>query len=178
MLTDKDRQILNKYIGKVSTRDEFLDVIELLLSNFYDNIRIEKEANGEPYSIWGVVRGHFPEPDDLIDKFESYYNTDDLLDAFTYDDRLDSLKDTWTLDEYVNDIVDERLADARKEWEEEINTELNTSESKKTYIDMTPDDVRVRVCDFLGVASYCDDKKIDENLKNMMDKIKKSCYTK
>ena len=53
---------------------------------------------------------------------------------------------------------------------------LNASENKPSYFDLNPDDVYIKMCDFLGVTCYYNHEEIEERMNDMLEKMSHSCY--
>ena len=169
MITGEDKKTLNRILSNIDTKEELLDVIESVLDSFYENMN---DGSG----LTTVVRNKFPDADDVINKLTVYYDDDDILDVFDDDTKLENIKDSWSLDNYVNEKVDEETLSISKVNEQETEDLLNTPENKQSYFDLNPDDVYVKMCDFLGVTCYYNHEEIEERMNDMLEKMSRSCY--
>ena len=80
-------------------------------------------------------------------------------------DVIDGVQRLSTLDDYVNEKVEEETSSISKVHEQEIEDLLNAPENKPSYFDLNPDDVYVKMCDFLGVTCYYNHEEIEERMK-------------
>ena len=169
MITVEDKKTLNRILSNIDTKEELLDVIESAFDSFYENVN---DGSG----LMAVVRNKFPDADDVIGKLTVYYDNDDILDVFDDDTKLENIKDSWSLDDYVNEKVEEETSSISKVHEQEIEDLLNAPENKPSYFDLNPDDVYVKMCDFLGVTCYYNHEEIEERMNDMLEKMSHSCY--
>ena len=169
MITGKDKNTLDIILSNIDTKEELLDVIESALGSFYENVN---DGSG----LMNIVRNKFPDADDVINKLTVYYDDDDILDVFDDDTKLENIKDSWSLDNYVNEKVDEETSSIFNIHEQEIEDLLNATENKQSYFDLNPDDIYVKMCDFLGVICYYNHEEIKKRMNDMIEKMSRSCY--
>ena len=169
MITVEDKKTLTRILFNIDSKEELLDVIESAFDSFYENVN---DGSG----LMNIVRDKFPNADDVINKLTVYYDDGNILDVFDDDTKLENIKDSWTLDNYVNEKVDEETSSISKVHEQEIEDLLNASENKPSYFDLNPDDVYIKMCDFLGVTCYYNHEEIEERMNDMLEKMSHSCY--
>lgn len=169
MLTSEDKRQLRTILSNLDNKDDLLDVIEESLDSFYENVN---DGTG----LYSIVRNEFPDVSDILDKLTVYYNDEDILDAYDDDTKLENIKNSWTLDDYVKEQVEEETSSIFAQHQQDIEDILNAETKEKTYLDMNPDDVYIKICDFLGVSCYYNHDEIEERVGDMLKKMSHSCY--
>lgn len=169
MLTSEDKRQLRTILSNLDNKDDLLDVIEESLDSFYENVN---DGTG----LYSIVRNEFPDVSDILDKLTVYYNDEDILDAYDDDTKLENIKNSWTLDDYVKEHVEEETSSIFAQHQQDIEDILNAETKEKTYLDMNPDDVYIKICDFLGVSCYYNHDEIEERVGDMLEKMSHSCY--